>query len=383
MSRKTSGAPFDIGVTTIQNKVREKRRRAREAFIRQEYNLADRLEYDFGEVTLIIDGIKAVYHMAVFASPASKFRYAYLYTNQKKEVFLDSHVRFFEMCGGIWREVVYDNMKNVVKRFIGKNERELNDDLVKMSIYYGFSINTTNCFAGNEKGFVEGSVKIIRKEAFAKKYHFDSLEQAQRHLAKTLEKTNANTDIEEEKAFLLPYKPPLEIAQISEHTVDKYSFIRLENNFYSVPDYLVGKTLTVKSYPCEVIVFSGLEKVCIHKKPAGMNNYVVDIFHYLDTLMKKPGALSNSIALKSKASLKSVFDKHYQKDPRRFIGILIDNQDKTLPEIVKICKSKATTDPTFVSPYSSSIATNVLTNTRKELGALSEAFLKGRCRHAS
>lgn len=44
--------------------------------------------------------------------------------NQKKDVFLDSHVRFFEMVGGVYREVVYDNMKNVVTRFIGRNEKE-------------------------------------------------------------------------------------------------------------------------------------------------------------------------------------------------------------------------------------------------------------------
>ena len=98
----------DIGVSTITVKIREKREQAREAFIRQEYDLANRLEYDFGEVTLIIDGVKGTYHMAVFGAPASKFRWAYLYDNQKKEVFLDSHVRFFEMAGGVWREVVYD-----------------------------------------------------------------------------------------------------------------------------------------------------------------------------------------------------------------------------------------------------------------------------------
>jgi transposase len=61
-------------------------------------------------------------------------------------------VKFFEMLGGCHREIVYDNMKNVVSKFIGRNEKELNPDLVKMSMYYGFQINVTNCFAGNEKG---------------------------------------------------------------------------------------------------------------------------------------------------------------------------------------------------------------------------------------
>jgi hypothetical protein len=93
--------------------------------------------------------------LAVIASAGGKFRWLRLYTNQKKGVFMDSHVRFFEYVGGTYLEVVYDNMKNVVKKFIGKNEKELNPDLVKMSMYYGFKINVTNCFSGNEKGTVE------------------------------------------------------------------------------------------------------------------------------------------------------------------------------------------------------------------------------------
>jgi hypothetical protein len=94
------------------------------------------LEYDFGEVRLDCgEGVKT-YHMAVLTSPGSGFRWAYLYTNQKKAVFLDSHVKFFEMMGGCGilrepskiqrREVVYDNMPGVVSKFIGRNEKELN-----------------------------------------------------------------------------------------------------------------------------------------------------------------------------------------------------------------------------------------------------------------
>ena len=88
-----------------------------------------------GKVKLVINGITKRYYIAVLSSPAGNFRWCYLYDNCKKEIFLDSHVRFFKMLGGIYKEVVYDNMRNVVTKFIGKNEKELNEDLVKMSIY--------------------------------------------------------------------------------------------------------------------------------------------------------------------------------------------------------------------------------------------------------
>jgi hypothetical protein len=181
---------FEISGVTINIALAGIRKRQREVFIRQEYDLGDRLEYDFGEVFLDCgEGIK-VYHMAVLSSPGGGFRWLYLYTNQKKAVFMDSHVRFFEMMGGCYREIVYDNMRNVVTKFIGRNEKELNDDLVKMSAYYGFRINVTNCFKANEKGHVEKSVDVVRNQIFADKWAFNSLDDAQGYANSQLLKMN-------------------------------------------------------------------------------------------------------------------------------------------------------------------------------------------------
>ena len=63
-------------------------------------------------------------------------------------------------------------MKNVVsKSTLEKRERakpgfekELNPDLIKMAMYYGFTVNVTNCFKGNEKGHVENRVKVLRNQ---------------------------------------------------------------------------------------------------------------------------------------------------------------------------------------------------------------------------
>lgn len=149
---------FDIGYTTISINIKEKRNKPKECFIKQSYELGQRLEYDFGEVKLVIDGVANTYHLAVLSSPAADFRWAYLYKNQKQDVFMDSHVRFFDTFG-VYPEVVYDNMRNVVTKFIGKTEKLINENLLKLSLYYGFDINVTNCFSGNEKGY--GKCKIM------------------------------------------------------------------------------------------------------------------------------------------------------------------------------------------------------------------------------
>lgn len=338
--QKLVGEGFDISEATINIALAEIRKRGREVFIRQEYELGERLEYDFGEVYLDCgEGVKT-YHMAVLSSPGSGFRWLYLYTNQKKAVFMDSHVRFFEMIGGSYREIVYDNMRNVVSKFIGRNEKELNDDLVKMSTYYGFEINVTNCFKGNEKGHVESSVKILRNQIFADNWQFTSLDDAQSYANSRLIKMNESSRMEEEKKHLQPYMPPLELAIISEAKVNSSSLISVDTVFYSVPEHLVGKRVFVKKYHNEIRIYAGNEMICKHNRLFGNGKMQIDIYHYLNTLRKKPGAVRNSVALKSIPKLKAIFDTYYLKQPKKFIELFLENKELPIDEIIALFELK-------------------------------------------
>lgn len=331
---------FQISQVTINIALAAIRKRQKEVFIRQQYDLGDRLEYDFGEVFLDCgEGVKT-YHMAVLSSPGGNFRWLYLYTNQKKAVFMDSHVRFLEMMGGCYREIVYDNMRNVVSKFIGKNEKELNQDLQKMSVYYGFRINVTNCFKGNEKGYVESSVKILRNQIFADKWTFNSLEDAQEYAHSRLLKMNENSRIEEEKTKLLPYRPPLELAIISEGKVNPSSLVSVDTVFYSVPEHLVGTHVIIKKYHNEIRIYANNEIVAVHKRLFGNGKMQIDIYHYLNTLRKKPGALRNSVALKSIPRLKAIFDTYYHNNPKKFIELFLENKDLPIDEITALFESK-------------------------------------------
>lgn len=327
---------FDISSCSINIALASIRKRQREVFIRQQYELGDRLEYDFGEVFLDCgEGVKT-YHMAVLSSPGGGFRWLYLYTNQKKAVFMDSHVRFFEMMGGAYFEIVYDNMRNVVSKFIGRNEKELNEDLLKMSMYYGFRINVTNCFKGNEKGHVESSVKILRNQIFADNWQFNSLEDAQEYAQSRLLKLNEKSRMEEEKQHLRPYRPPLELAVVTEAKVNPSSLISVDTVLYSVPEYLVGKRVIVKKYHNEIRVYAGSEMVATHKRLFGNGKMQIDIYHYLNTLRKKPGAVRNSVALKSIPRLKAVFDTYYSRQPRKFIELFLANKELSIDEIISL-----------------------------------------------
>jgi transposase len=377
MHRELKDSGFDIGLTTITSKVAEKRARRREAFIRQEYEFGDRLEYDFGEVCLEIAGISGTYHMAAIASPAGRFRWAYLYADQKKDSFLDSHVRFFAMVGGVWRRMVYDNMKNVVTRFIGRSEKELNSDLVALSRYYGFIPDTTNCYAGNEKGYVEGSVKIIRREVFAKRYSFDSFDEAAEYLQQELVRINADSAIEEEKAHLAPTRPPLDLADVSTPKVNKYSFVQVANNSYSVPEYMVGHVVTAKCYVFEVLIYAGTSLIAKHSRLRGAGQMSVDIMHYLGTLARKPGAVASSKALKCQDRLKALFDEQFSERPKDFIALLKANAHLPIDGLVAAVAKGAECMPAFAPVASPSLSKSIENASRAQLEAISQALLRG------
>ena len=368
---------YDIGKTTVGLNIKKKRSLNKEVFIKQEYEYGDRVEFDYGEIKLLINGVMTKFYLAVFTSPASKYRYAYLYTDQSKNSFMDAHVKFFEMIGGVYREVVYDNMRNVVTRFIGKNEKLLNEDLLKMSIYYGFNINVTNCFKGNEKGSVENSVKFIRNKAYAKKYKFSSFNEAKLHLENILGDINKNCDIELEKKLLLPYKPKLEIGFMAAHRVDKYSFIRVDNNFYSVPEFLCGRTVNVKKYIDRILIYSNATFVCRHELLYGFNEYCVDILHYLNTLKMKPGALSHSKALDSNKILKNIYHKYYTKQPKLFIDLLLKHKEKSLSQIEKLLIQTAESPSKMNIEEINELESSILSATVNQLKAISEKLEQG------
>ena len=164
---------------------------------------------------------------------------------------------------------------------------------------------------------------------------------------------------------------------MSEHSVNKYSFIRVDNGFYSVPDYLVGHTLTVKSYPEEIVVFSGFFEVCRHRRLCGQEVYSVDIFHYLNTLATKPGAVKNSVALRSKARLKEVFEQRYVNRPKDFIFALEQLKGRPIDEIALILEDDHTTPVVSSDVFMGNIAESIKYNTQRQLAAVSAAFLRG------
>lgn len=128
---------------------------------------------------------------------------------------------------------------------------------------------------------------------------------------------------EEKQRHLLPAMPRFECCIRTESSVDKYSTIMVAGNHYSVPDTLVGKRVQVRLYTSKLIVYHEGGIVAAHNRSFLPHDWTIDIYHYLRTLKRKPGALPGSTALlQSDAVVKQMYDTYYKQDARTFLEVL-------------------------------------------------------------
>ena len=328
------GQGFDIGYTTVCNYIRGKETtpRQREAFIRQVYEPGSSCEFDWGEVKLRISGQQRKFQLAVFTSGYGNYRYSRLYERQDTLAFMESHVMFFSFTGGVYREMVYDNMRVAVAKFVGTREKEPTRALLDLRGHYQFGHRFCNAYRGNEKGHVERSVEHVRRKAFGLKDDFDTLKEANNYLLSILEKINntkqqltgksANEMFAEEKEHLLGQPEILEFSDHEQLRADKYATISYRTNRYSVSDKLVGRFVDVKIYSSKLEVFYDNQFVATHERVYGKHQWTIAIEHYLDTFKRKPGALPGSLALTSREQLKKIYDTWFTDASRDFIELL-------------------------------------------------------------
>lgn len=225
---------YDIGYTTICNYVREVGSSGKEGFIKQIYEPGMVCEFDWCEVKLFIDGKLQTFNQAIFTSAYSNYRLAKLFHRQDTLAFSQSHIDFFSHLQGVHKEIVYDNMRVVIRKFTGRTEKEPSEALLELSNYYKFGFRFCNIRKGNEKGHVEKSVEYVRRKAFCIKDKFSNLSVANKHLQEVSDKLNntsqqlsgnktANELFEAEKPHLYKSEIPYKCFKDEHAKVDKYS----------------------------------------------------------------------------------------------------------------------------------------------------------------
>jgi len=355
---------YQIGYTTICNYIRDQEISAREAFIRQAYLPGEECEFDWAETKLKIGGEQKRLCLGVFTSSFSNYRYSMLYSRQDTLAFMESHNEFSAHTGGVFHEMVYDNMRVAIAEFVGRNEKHPTRALTNLAGWFQFRWRFCNVRRGNEKGHVERSVEFVRRKAFSHIDSFESFELAQQHLTATLEKINNLCSgssgkspaelLAQEKPHLWKYPGEMECYLTSCLKIDKYATFSYGTNRYSVPDYLVGRMVDVKVYANRLKIYHNNLHLCSHERNYGTYRWQIDIEHYLNTLSRKPGALHGSVALEqSPPEIRALYHRYFESQPRGFIDILLYSKNnqisheslvKTVHKVSMLCPGDVSVD---------------------------------------
>ena len=350
---------YQIGYTTVCNYVRVAEQKHKEVYIRQEMPPGRVTEFDWGHINITIGGVRTRVLMAVFTLKHSSYRYAKLYYREDGISFTDAHVSYFDHIGYVSEQVVYDNARVMVTRYVGK-QKEPTERLMELSMYYGYRHRFTNAYSGHEKGSVERSVEYVRRKVFCIKDEFDDLDQANEFLFEQLVHINSRIPKGRSKSAVelleaeYPYMIEAPAAyQSSEHRsvrVDKYSCVSIDTNQYSVPEHYVGQMLSIRLFAQRIEIYNDGQFIANHTRHYAKHQYFIDINHYLQNLQRKPGALSSSTALHQAPGLiKSLFTIYYQDKPRSFVELLARVREKSwsIEEVQKahqICCQKCGPD---------------------------------------
>ena len=327
---------INISYPTVCRYIREKKElkssRRKEVYLRIRHEPGEECQFDWGEVKLFIDGKQEALMMAVFAFPFSKGRFAYLFHRQDSLAFMESHRNFFKEVNGVPRVMVYDNMRVAV--VFDNREKRPTEALTRLSTFYRFNFRYCNARAGWEKGDVERSVDYVRGRAFTTRVDFNSVEEAQQWLTKTCVQLNdeqtatlttgGTSRVNEELEALQPYPGEFGCFEVAEYKVDKQATICLKNNHYSVPEYLAGESVLVRIYSEKIIIYNQRhQKVATHQRAHAQREWIIDINHYIDTLMKKTSALEYSEAFhQMPTSMQVIYNRYFKKNGKEFLGLV-------------------------------------------------------------
>lgn len=311
---------MELSYSTVRDYVRLRRAqidaaagRRFEVFVPQEHAPSAEAEVDFGEVWVILAGVKTKCHMFTFRLSHSGKAVHRVYSTQSQEAFLEGHIDAFEEIGGIpTKHIRYDNLTAAVQTVLygkGRNRVE-NDRWVLFRSHYGF--DSFYCQPGidgaHEKGGVEGEVGRFRRTWLSPMPEVDSLAELNEQIRVWDARDNGrrvNTrirtvgqDFADEQPLLrmLPFER-FDPGLVLHPRVDRSALVTVRMARYSVPARLIGRKVRVSLRASEVVVFDGRDEVTRHERVVARGGESINLDHYLEVLKRKPGAFPGSTAL--------------------------------------------------------------------------------------
>ena len=310
----------ELSYSTVRDYVRVRRAqidveagRRVEVMVPQEHAPGAEAEVDFGELWIILSGVKTKVFLFTFRLSHSGKAVHRIHATQGQEAFLEGHIAAFNEIGGVpTRHIRYDNLTSAVAQVINApgRERVENDRWILFRSHFGF--DPFYCQPGiagaHEKGGVEGDVGRFRRQHLVPMPVVNSLDELNEKVAAwdaqddhrriSSRIRTVGEDFANEREHLAPlpdesFDPGLVLTP----RVDRSAMITVRMARYSVPARFIHRRVRVSLRASELVIFDGRTQIARHPRVVTRGGQCVDLDHYLEVLKGKPGALPGSTAL--------------------------------------------------------------------------------------
>jgi transposase len=296
------------GYAQVQRYLLKHRRRERETFIPLRHLPGQRLEADFGHISVDFPDGRRQIPFLVTTWAYSNYPFVLALPFERTEAILEGMVAAFDFFGCVPKEVWWDNPKTVATTILLGRQRELHPRYAALASHFAFDPRFCMPARGNEKPDAESTVKAVQRR-FAtpvpKVRDLDELNvyfrqrceaERQRTVQSLFGPFEIGTRFAEERAIAISLPPhrfdPCVIRPAA--SVDKYQTVAFDRNRYSVPRQFAFQMVTVKGYVDRVTIVAQGQIVATHARCLERGTMVPDPLHYLATLSRKPGALDHA-----------------------------------------------------------------------------------------
>lgn len=283
-----------------------------EVFVPQTHRPGDEAEVDFGEVVVRLAGDDVSCFLFCLRLSFSGKAVHRVSLSGGQEAFFEGHEHAFGVLGGVPSgKIRYDNLKAAVAQVTGLSRSRVEADRwTAFRSHWG--LEAFYCRPGidgaHEKGGVEGQIGWFRRNHLvpvpdvpsigalnAMIDQWDADDEARRIGSRA---RTVGEFLEIERPLLAPLpEEPFETGLWLTPRVDRFAQVMVRNNRYSVPVRLIGRQVRVLLHASDLVIYAGHAEVAGHERLPGRAGARLDLDHYLEALVRKPGALPGATAL--------------------------------------------------------------------------------------
>jgi transposase len=282
-----------------------------EAFILQTHRPGEEAEVDFGELWVRLAGTPTkVYMFALRMSYSGKAVHR-VYASQGQEAFVEGHLHAFDLLGGVpTGKIRYDNLRSAVSRVLFGRTRTESQGWVLFRSHMRFE--AFYCMPGiagaHEKGGVEGEVGRFRRNHLVPvpevatlaelNARIDDIDRAEdgRRLENRIRTIGQDFGVEQPLLAPLPAER-FEAGRVLTPKVNRFGLVGVRQSHYSVPARFIGLTVRVVLRASELVILDGRTEIARHERSVVKKSQTLVLDHYLEVLLRKPGAMPGSTAL--------------------------------------------------------------------------------------